>query len=226
MSSRELRLVVFDVDGTLVDSRQHILAAMREACGRAALPLPPDDERTLEVVGLSLPEAIARLLPGASAPLAQALARHYRDAFAELRATIPSPLFPGARAALARLAARDEVLVGIATGKSRRGLDHLLATHALDGAFHTIQVADGHPSKPHPSMLLAAMRETGVEARQVVMIGDTSYDIEMARNAGMPALGVSWGHHGADRLRMAGASAIVEDFDALSNALDRLWEVA
>lgn len=223
--SAPLRLVVFDVDGTLVDSRAHILAAMREAFARAGLT-PPEDARALEVVGLSLPVAITRLCPDAPEPLARALAEHYRDAFAELRATTPSPLFPGARAALAHLAARDEVLLGVATGKSRRGLDHLLATHALEWAFHTTQVADGHPSKPHPSMLHAALRETGAEARHAVMIGDTSFDMEMAGNAGVAALGVSWGHHSADRLRAAGAAAVLPDFDALAATLDRLWEVA
>lgn len=220
-----LRLVVFDVDGTLVDSRAHILAAMREAFARAALT-PPEDARALEVVGLSLSEAIARLLPDASQPVVRTLAGHYRDAFDELRAMTPAPLFPGARAALMRLSARDSVLTGIATGKSRRGLDHMLAKHSLDDAFQTTQVADAHPSKPHPSMLLAALRETGAEAKHALMIGDTSYDMEMARNAGMMAVGVSWGYHGPDRLRAAGATEVVQDFDALTAALESLWEVA
>lgn len=220
-----LRLVVFDVDGTLVDSRAHILAAMREAFARAALT-PPEDAQALEVVGLSLSEAIARLLPDASQPVVRTLAGHYRDAFDELRAMTPAPLFPGARAALMRLSARDSVLTGIATGKSRRGLDHMLATHSLDDAFQTTQVADAHPSKPHPSMLLAALRETGAEAKHALMIGDTSYDMEMARNAGMMAVGVSWGYHGPDRLRAAGATEVVQDFDALTAALESLWEVA
>ena len=132
-------------------------------------------------------------------------------------------LYPGVRQALTTLAGQDDVLLGIATGKARRGLDHTCKAHDLDGYFVTRQTADFHPSKPHPSMLLAALAETGVEAAQAVMIGDTTYDIEMGRAAGFATLGVSWGYHTPDALRAAGADLMVDDFAALPAALDQIW---
>src|SRR3989304_4980803 len=114
------------------------------------------------------------------------------------------PLFPGVREALHVLSRRDNVLIGMATGKSRRGVDAVLAREGLRPFFATIQTADTHPSKPHPSMILAAMAEAGSEARGTVMIGDTTYDIEMARQAGVGAIGVGWGGHSGPALGAAG----------------------
>ena len=114
-----------------------------------------------------------------------------------------------------------DILLGIATGKSRRGLDKLIEGHALDGLFVTQQVADFHPSKPHPSMVLQAMADAGVTPDSTVMIGDTSYDMDMARAAGVRAIGVSWGYH--DRAVLAGAHRIIDDFGMLSVTLDNMW---
>ncbi|MEZ5777786.1 MAG: HAD-IA family hydrolase [Paracoccaceae bacterium] len=216
------RLVVFDVDGTLVDSQDHIHAAMAHAFQTVDTPLPPRAE-VLSIVGLSLPEAVARLVPGLAADVRDAIVTAYKQSFGVLRADKLSPLFPGALEALSGLRAQSEVLLGVATGKSRRGLSHILDAHDLSGHFVTQQVADDHPSKPHPSMLLAALADTGVEPAHAVMIGDTTYDMEMGCSAGFRTVGVAWGYHRAETLREAGADEIIGDFAALGPALARIW---
>jgi phosphoglycolate phosphatase len=217
-------LVVFDVDGTLVDSQHHILDAMSFAFGRAGLPLPAR-ETALAVVGLSLPQAIGALVPHLPAAEVEALVGHYRASFGDQRRSGGGapPLYPGARAALERVAARPGALIGVATGKARRGLDHVLAAHGLAHMVATAQTADDHPSKPHPSMLVSALAETGVEAGRAVMVGDTEFDVAMGRAAGMATVGVAWGYHSTARLEAAGADAIIESFEALDDALDLLW---
>ena len=219
------RLLVFDVDGTLVDSQAQILAAMAQAFAAHRLDCPPR-ERVLSIVGLSLPQAIAELLPQTDVALHAELARAYRESFSTLRALETSPLYPGAREVLERLAGQTDWILGVATGKSRRGLDHVIAVHRLGGLFRTMQVADDHPSKPHPAMLRAALAETGADPAGAVMIGDTTYDISMGRAAGTRALGVAWGYHPPAALSQAGADQVIDDFAALIPALDRLWEVA
>ena len=219
----ELRLVIFDVDGTLVDSQAHIVAAMTEAFTANGLT-PPDRARTLSIVGLSLPVAMARLAPD-HADRIDALVEGYKTAFASLRKSdgaALSPLFPGARDALDRLAAEDHTLLAIATGKSRRGLRHILDLHDLQGRFQSVQVADDHPSKPHPAMIDACLSETGVAAARAVILGDTTFDAEMARAAGIAALGVGWGYHPAAALDAAGAAEVLHSFDALPAALERV----
>jgi phosphoglycolate phosphatase len=129
------------------------------------------------------------------------------------------PLFPGARAALQALQEQDHTLLAVATGKSRRGLDKVLERHGLTGVFHSEQVADHHPSKPHPSMILTALNETGVAQGRAVMLGDTTYDMDMARAAGIKKIGVSWGYHPAETLL---PDAMITDFAALSDAVDQL----
>lgn len=218
------RLVIFDVDGTLVDSQRHIVEAMDSAFAAVGLPSPPVPA-TLGIVGLSLPVAMARLAPDLDPAGHDALVAGYKASFHRLaaRAGELSALYPGARAALDALAAEPDVTLAIATGKSRRGLDAMLALHGLEGLFASVQVADDHPSKPHPSMVLAALDETGHAPGQAVMIGDTGYDMEMACAAGVVGLGVTWGYQSATALREAGAARLVDDFAALMPALDLLW---
>ncbi|MBJ6372959.1 HAD-IA family hydrolase [Sedimentitalea arenosa] len=218
-----LRLVIFDVDGTLVDSQASILGAMAEAFAACDLPAP-DRAAILGIVGLSLDHAMARLVPDQPAAMQARLVAGYKDAFhaQRLAATAAPLLYPGARAQLDRLAARDDLLLGVATGKSQRGLDALLEALGMEHTFVTRQVADHHPSKPHPSMLLTALAETGVDANDAVMIGDTTYDMDMARAARVTGIGVSWGYHAPTAL--TAARRVIDRFDDLPGAIDEIWE--
>jgi len=215
-----MRLVVFDVDGTLVDSQADIVASMAAAFAAVGLDAPARQE-VLSIVGLSLPMAMQALAPNADHAR---MVQTYKDSYAQLRlikGADSSPLYPGARDALDRLRARDDRLMGVATGKSKRGLDGLIDAHGLDGYFLTRQVADFHPSKPHPAMLRAALDDAGVDARAAVMVGDTSFDAQMAHAAGIPFIGVSWGYHPVHLLE--GAETVLSDFSELDAALAALW---
>ncbi|QYX56736.1 HAD-IA family hydrolase [Roseovarius sp. SCSIO 43702] len=224
MKDARLRLVIFDVDGTLVDSQADILSAMSAAFAGERLPMP-HREQVLGIVGLSLPEAMLRLAPDRDEAVRARMVAGYKDAYMTLRARSgvaqSSPFYPGARAILDRLGAVPDVLLGVATGKSQRGLDKLIEGHGLQGVFVTRQVADHHPSKPHPAMIEAALSETGVDAQDAVMVGDTVYDLDMARAAGVTAIAVSWGYHPPDTLRHA--DAVIDAFDALPGVLNTMW---
>lgn len=212
-------LVLFDMDGTLIDSRVEITQSMNRAMQAAGLP-EMDPARILTIVGLSLPVAVAELLPGASPALQDRVVAGYREAFTALRALGQHPqLYPGARDCLDTLISRDDVLLGIATGKPMRGLMAVLDAHGLQGHFVTRQSADGHPSKPHPAMIHSALSETGVLAGQAAMIGDTSFDMLMAQSAGVAGFGVGWGYHPAQDLYDCGAVTVAPDYPALTGAL-------
>lgn len=215
-----MRLVVFDVDGTLVDSQHHIHAAMGHAFTDSGLPAP-SLEQVHTIVGLSLPLAVGRLAPDLARDRLEAVVEAYKNVWTSQRLREDAPLFPGAADCLARLRARGDILLGVATGKGRRGLDVMVQNHALHDAFVTLQCADGHPSKPHPSMLRAAMAEAGVGPADTMMIGDTSFDIEMANAAGATGIGVAWGYHPLVELVQAGAAAVARDFDDLAAVIDR-----
>lgn len=221
-----LRLAIFDVDGTLVDSQASILGAMRTAFDQLDRPLPPR-ESVLGIVGLSLEQAMFRLAPDASASDRDALVAGYKQAFAQNRsqkgARDSAPLYPGATEALAALNKVPDVLLGVATGKSRRGLTALLSGHGMESLFVTTQVADDHPSKPHPSMIETALRDTGVAPEHAVMIGDTRFDMDMAQAAGVRGIGVSWGYHPRDVLETC-ADIVVDDFAVLAEVVLNSWK--
>ena len=225
--SANLRLVIFDVDGTLVDSQATIVSAMTAAFAAVDHPLPAR-EALLGVVGLSLDKIYPVLAPTASPATHAQMIAAYKHAYmterAEMGVAQSTPFYPGAHEALQRLHAVPEILLGVATGKSKRGLDKLIEGHRLDGMFVTQQVADFHPSKPHPSMILQAMTEAGVNPADTVMIGDTSFDMEMAAAAGVQGIGVSWGYHGRERL--CAAQVIVDDFAELTQVLEDKWRGA
>jgi phosphoglycolate phosphatase len=216
-----MHLVIFDCDGTLVDSQHMIVAAMNGAFAAAGRPALPR-EQVLSIVGLSLPMAVAALIPDGTRDEVEAITDGYRQAFQQLSKDPEhqEPLYPGIPDLLTWLAKRDDVLLGVATGKSRRGVDRIVARHGLEGMFITVQTADTHPSKPHPSMIETALGETGAHADRAVMIGDTSFDMEMSRAAGVTAFGVSWGYHPVGELKRSGAHAVFDTADALRGALE------
>lgn len=217
------RLALFDCDGTLVDSAANICAAMEGAFAGASLPAP---ERHLirRIVGLSLNEAMAALLPGGEPALHAAMAEDYKRIFAGLRTTgglQDEPLFDGVGELIGALEDGGWVL-GVATGKSDRGLGFVLDHHGIRHRFVTLQTADRHPSKPHPSMIEAAMAEAGAAPETTAMIGDTGYDMAMAVAAGAHAVGVAWGYHDAAELQEAGAQHIARDAAELAHILEAL----
>jgi phosphoglycolate phosphatase len=214
-----VQLVIFDVDGTLVDSQDFIVEAQHYAFTQCGLP-PVSRARALSIVGLSLREAFIELA-GPDAP-ADELAQAYKDFWA-LNRHNPAygyRMFPGAVEVIERLARREDIALGIATGKSRRGVDHLFDTHKWHDYFVTVQTSDDHPSKPAPSMITTALAQTGIAPERTVMIGDTRFDIEMAVAAGVRPIGVSWGYHGVADLHAAGAACVIDDFEALWPMLD------
>lgn len=202
------RLALFDCDGTLVDSQANICMAMEQSFASAGLT-PPGRGAIRRIVGLSLPEAMRALLPDADAAFHAALCEEYKRAFHALRhgGLIEEALYDGVVEALDRLEA-DGWLLGIATGKSDRGLALCLDHHGLRRRFVTLQTADRHPSKPHPSMVETAIAEAGAAPETTVMIGDTSFDMAMGRAAEARALGVAWGYHAPEELTRAGAHGI------------------
>jgi phosphoglycolate phosphatase len=210
-----IRLIVFDCDGTLVDS-QHVIVAAAERAFRAHGLEPPSVAAVQAAIGLSLELAIAAWRPETEVAERVLLADAYRTAWRALRDRdgVREPLFPDALATLVELDRRGHLLA-IATGKSRPGLLSVLEHHGLAAMFVSLQTADRHPSKPHPSMLEAAMAETGSAPEETLMVGDTSYDMAMARAAGVGAIGVAWGYHPVDHLVAAGASTILERFQDL-----------
>lgn len=216
-----MNLVIFDVDGTLIDSQNMIVTAMDRAFA-AHGRTPPSRAEVLSIVGLSLETAMRALVKEEPEVLAGPLTEAYKAAFLDLRHSEGhhEPLFPGALAALDRLAGRDDVVLGIATGKSRRGVNAIFDLHALHGRFVTIQTADDHPSKPDPGMVAAAIAETGVRPQRATVIGDTTFDMEMARAAGARAVGVGWGYHPVGALTAAGAEIVLSHFDELDSVLE------
>lgn len=216
-------LAVFDCDGTLVDSQHIIVAAMQAAFSAHGLG-EPDAAAIRRQVGLHVPDAVLNLLPDAAEKTVAAIGAAFVEAGRSLRdaRTHDELLFPGVIEVLEHLAAQD-VLLAVATGKSRRGLERTLEEHGLGGRFIILKTADDGPGKPHPAILMDAIAEAGASPQTAVMIGDTVYDIAMARSAGAFAVGVGWGYHEPDELSAAGAHAIVDQFRDLPGTLDTLW---
>lgn len=208
MNSSPLRLAVFDCDGTLVDSQGSIVQAMGAACDHHGFARP-GAEQVRRVVGLPLDVAIRHLLPEVDEGFSRVMSETYKAAFFDLRqgGQVDEPMFDGVANVLDELD-RAGWLMGVATGKSWRGLNSTLSHHGLMERFVTHQTADRARGKPHPEMMLNALDVTGVEPDHAVMIGDTTYDVEMARNAGVPAIGVAWGYHESQELLDAGAACV------------------
>ena len=211
------RLAIFDCDGTLVDSGATIYAALAETFEQHGLNLPPPRE-CRRVIGLSLHEAMAGLLPHAEPDRHVQLAEDYKRVFMGMRAAgrVEQPLFEGVIELLDALE-DSGWLLAVATGNSDRGLKHCLERHDIHARFISLQTADRHPSKPHPSMVLQAIADAGAAAEDTIVIGDTSYDMAMAVAAGASGIGAGWGYHDSEELIEAGAIAVAEQpLDVLS----------
>ncbi len=213
------RLAIFDCDGTLSDGQAAVCNAMVAAFAAADLPAP-DLHLVRRIVGLSLPQAMRHLAPEQSAETQGQLVENYKQSFRAARAdgSLHEPLFPG-MADLVRTLHADGWALAVATGKSDRGLASTLEANGLYALFSSLQTADRHPSKPDPSMLDACLADTLVAPELAVVIGDTMYDMEMARAGGVAALGVAWGYHEAEELLAAGAMAVASDAAELLNLL-------
>ena len=218
------RLVVFDCDGTLVDSQHLIVTAMTRAFDAHGVALP-DRQAILSIVGLSLPEAVAQLVPDAEMGDVHLLSDAYKAAFKDLRQEPDhhEPLYPGARETVEALAGEPSVLLGVATGKSLRGLEFVLGHHGLREHFFTLHTADDGPSKPHPHMLEGAMRTAGVPPGATVMIGDTTFDMQMAKSAGARSIAVAWGYHGEAALRGVDPDHFVTGFEDVLPAIESVF---
>lgn len=209
------KLAIFDCDGTLVDGQADVLWAMNRAFERARLPAP-DPNRVRRMVGLSLPVAVRELAPELEERQQRDITEFYKSSFRARReeGLLSEPLYDGI-AELLKALHSDGWSLAVATGKSDRGLTACLAAHGITDLFVSLQTADRHPSKPHPAMLEAALFEAGAQAEDAVMIGDTSFDMQMARAARVRAVGVAWGYHETADLVSTGADAIAETVDAL-----------
>ena len=214
------RLVVFDCDGTLVDGQAAICETMEQAFAAVGLPLP-DRGDVRRMVGLSLPQALHKLAPDGDAAIHSQIVEAYKSLYRDRRVSgrLEEPLYNGIAALIERLHGGG-TLLGVATGKSDRGLRACLASHGLTDRFVTLQTADRHPSKPHPSMLAEAMSDAGALPADTVMIGDTSYDMEMAVAAGTHAIGVAWGYHEPAELLAAGAHGVAQTMAELEAMID------
>lgn len=214
-----VRLAVFDCDGTLVDGQASICEAMNRGFASAGLP-PPDHHLVRRIVGLSLPQAVRILAPGAAASDQVQVVEGYKQAFRDSRTEgrLEEPMFDGIAELIVQLRERGWLLA-VATGKSDRGLESCLAGHGVIDHFISLQTADRHPSKPHPAMLEAAMADAAATPRDTVMIGDTSFDIDMARAINVRAIGVDWGYHTSAELTAAGAQAVATSAQNLGELL-------
>ncbi len=220
------RLIVFDCDGTLVDSA-HIIVATLSASWHAEGLEPPSPVAIRHQIGLPLAQVIENLHPEGDRASWARLVQGYKDVFVSGRdiGSHEEPLYEGCARILERLSAYPNHFLGVATGKGRRGLDHTLQRHGIGRHFSVLKTADDGPGKPNPDILLDAMSEMGVSPWQTVVIGDTIFDVGMAVRAGARAIGVAWGYHPPDRLRQAGAAAIADRYDDLPDLIGNLWSV-
>ncbi|MCF8479031.1 MAG: HAD family hydrolase [Rhodospirillum sp.] len=222
--SAPLQLAIFDVDGTLVDSQHNIVASMTDAFLENGLAEPPP-AAVRSIIGLSLIEAVEGILPEAEPELINRVAQAYKDAFFRRRVgpDFTEALFPGVVEIFDALEARG-VLLALATGKSRRGVESFVERHGFERRFVATRCADDGPGKPDPWMVLDAVASIGGNPGSTAMIGDTTYDMEMAARSGALGVGVAWGYHDAPALMAAGARLVVDRFDQVTDYLAGQWQ--
>ncbi len=216
------RLVIFDLDGTLIDTVALVVEAVTNAFVSIGKPVP-DEKAIRSISGLGLFDGVRRIAPDADEALVRELGNLYRREYlAAASSTMREALFPGALDTLKALDARNDTLLAVATGKPLAGTNRVLKAHDLLSLFTSLQTPDTNMSKPNPEMIFTAVSVAGAELGQTVMIGDTNHDIEMAVAAGVKSVGVSWGYHPVEELKAAGADLIIDDFAALNSAIDAL----
>ena len=208
--SRQYDLLIFDWDGTLMDSIARIVNCFGNACAGAGLPVPSESAMR-HVIGLGLAEAVDVLLPGVDNALRERVVTGYREHFLHIDQTA-TPLFDGVRAGLEEFVHRG-YLLAVATGKSRRGLDRVLQETGMGSLFVATRCADEALSKPHPKMLQDLLGYTGLKVEHALMVGDTTYDLQMARTAAMDSLAVSYGVHTREALLVHAPLACLDSFD-------------
>jgi len=208
-----MKLVLFDCDGTLVDSGKLIHEVMARTFEHHGYERPHYDI-TKSIIGLTLDTAIARIMGVEEIDdHIRAMTQHYKDLYSPVRTEpgFEEPLYDGVAEMIEALVARDDVVIGAVTGKSRRGLDLIRHGHGFETVFTVSRTADDCPSKPHPAMVLECCTETGIDPLDTIVIGDSVYDIMMAKSAGATAIGVSWGYGETAALRAAGADIVVHE---------------
>jgi phosphoglycolate phosphatase len=216
------KLVLFDCDGTILDSVGIIHDSMVRTFSEAGYPAPAE-AATRKIIGLTLDLAIARLLNRTVDGEVETMTARYKQHFQRLYAKpdFQQSLFPGMAGLVSGLAAREDLVLGIVTGKSRRGMEMFFDKHGLREHFATVRTADDCPSKPHPAMVLECCAEAGFDPGSTIVVGDSVFDMEMAKSAGSAAIGVAWGYNGVAMLRSAGADAIAASADELAQMLER-----
>lgn len=218
-----MRLVIFDLDGTLIDSVQHFVETVTESFTAIGQPVP--DETTIRSVsGITAWDAMALLAPDAPPDRVTEILDSYRTHYRARAGVVREPLFAGALDLLDRLQADPGTILAVATGKGYQGAITLLERHGIITRFDSIQTPDHNRGKPDPQMIESAMARVGAHRHQTVMIGDTIHDMRMARAAGVGGIGVSWGYHETPDLQREGASVIVDRFDDLDPTIARLLE--
>ena len=215
-----VKLVLFDFDGTLLDSQNALISGLTQTAQHFDIPLP-DRQTLLSGVGLPPLESIKYVFPDITDTQAQDFRDHFLDIFiTNKEKNGVSPLYEGVMETLEILAQKDHVLVGVVTSMMRHGLDVCLKHHDIAKYFMTLQTPDTGFTKPNPEPILHAMKEAGVEAENTVMIGDTEFDIQTGHNAGTHSIGVTWGYHSQERLKKANAGTIVNTFEQLQQQLE------
>lgn len=205
-----MKLILFDCDGTLVDSANIIHLCMSAAFQKHGFDAPmPQDTRS--IIGLSLHHAMDQLLTVQNYPKLDQMVQDYKDHFFHIRTqdNLLEPLYDGIKELIVELSSHDEFILGIVTGKSKRGVESILNGHQLRSHFLPIRTADDCPSKPHPAMVLECCDEVGIEPQASYVIGDATFDMDMARSAGATPIGVDWGYHTVDQLKASGANHIL-----------------
>ena len=216
-----MRLVIFDLDGTLIDSEALIIAAVRDTFTAVGEPVP-DDNAIRSISGITARDALAILAPQADAARIDVLLESYVTHYRARSTASREPMFVGARQALDRLQKAPETILAVATGKGYNGAVALLEHHDIVGRFNSIETPTHNRGKPDPQMLETAMEKAGVDAAHTVMVGDTVHDMRMAKAGNVKAIGVAWGYHAVEDLKAAGADVVIRDFTQLDAAVDDL----